>query len=403
MKILFNTLMVSLMIIVSASTAFAEELIITTEFKPSASNPGHNEFTNTTPVSGFCATAGRCPAGAFSITTGMQVQNRALKAASSDMRNHTYQNVDATWRTVILRDKGTGREISLSFRISLVSLRYFKSSPSWTNGDFDGAGRTPEGGCIGTTAIVSTNLYEYAWLHPEGMNICSKPLLNIDLSDVRMDKISIGYEMRSPTNPMSLPNGQYSGSVTYNVSNNGQIDLGQADYADNELKIIIRANIEHDFRVAPSGPQQVSLEPAGGWDSVRGGVTETRLSGRSSFALTASTAFGMYAECQHHHRGSCGLMMEGSNETVPLIISVTMPGMRSRLTGEMVNDMYVPMKTDHIPQFIIDPVQYSNAVESPIEFSINAPESHRMLTKPGSKWKGTVTLVFDSELQFTAP
>lgn len=385
------------------SSSLAEELEITTEFIPSASNPSNNEFTNKTPLSGYCSVAGKCPAGTFSINTGLVVQNRVLRANSPDMRHHTYQKVDGIWRSITLRDPITRNNITVIFRISVVSMRFFKPTNSWSSGDFNSAGGQPEGNCGGTKADVSQNVYEFAWLHPNNANICSKQVSNIDLSDVRMDRISIGYEMQSPSNPMALPNGEYIGSYTYNVGNHGQIDLGEADYTDNELKITIKATIKHDFKVEPKGKLNVSLEPDGGWESVKGGVTETRLSGSSSFALTASTAFGMYAECQHHHRGSCGLMMEGSNETVPLIISVTMPGMRSRLTGEMVNDMYVPMKTDHIPQFIIDPVQYSNAVESPIEFSINAPESHRMLTKPGSKWKGTVTLVFDSELQFTAP
>lgn len=383
--------------------AYAEELFITTEFTPSAGNQSHDQFTNTTPITGFCSTYPQhCKNGAFSVRTSITAQNRVLNYQSPDIRDQTYQRVDGTWRTIILYDRITRKETTALFRINLLSLRFTRSANSWDNYSFNTAGPSPIGNCIGTAGMVNSSTYEYAWIHPDGHNICHKPLYNINYNNVNIDRVSIGYELISP-NPMTTPNGDYIGSISYNVGNNGQIDLGNAVYSDDELKITIKATVKHDFKVEPKGKLNIPLEPDGGWDSVKGGVTETRLSGRSSFALTASTPFGMYAECQYSNMGSCALMMEGSNETVPLNVLVTMPGMRSRMTGEMVNDMHVPMKTDHIPQFIIDPVQFGNAVESPIEFSINAPASRRMLAQPGSKWKGTVTLVFDSELPFSAP
>lgn len=402
MKLTFNTLAFLLILIASMSSALAEELAITTEFKPSASNPAHNEFTNTTPVSGFCANW-TCPTGTFSLRTDITATNRIINTNSSDLRHHTYQHLDANWRTATLYDKTTRRSISVQFRISLLGMRFIRSTASWQGSDFNNAGRSPNGNCTGVSSALSNSQFEYAWNHPEGINTCDKNISNIDLNDVRMDRISIGYEMKVIESPMTIANGEYVGSITYNIGNNKEIDLGQADYTDNELKINITASVQHEFRVASSGPTRIELEPTGGWDIVRGGATEARLEGRSSFSLTASAPFGIYTECEHSRLGSCALKMDGAANTVPLNVAVTMPNMRVRGTNEIVNNMSVPMRGSSMQQVIVEPITFSNAAESPIAFSVSAPDSRTMLANPGSTWKGTVTLVFDSELPFAIP
>uniref|UniRef100_UPI00289CC764 hypothetical protein n=1 Tax=Pantoea sp. CTOTU49201 TaxID=2953855 RepID=UPI00289CC764 len=287
MKLTFNTLVFLLMIIASMSSALAEELAITTEFKPSATNPAHNEFTNTTPVSGYCANW-TCPAGTFSVRTYITADYRIINTNSSDPRHHTYQHLDANWRTATLYDKTTRRSISVRFRISLLGMRLMKDVASWDKDDFNNAGNSPNGNCTGVGNARGNSQFIYAWNHPEGINTCEKNISNIVLNDVKIDQISIGYEMKVIESPMTIANGEYVGSITYNIGNNKEIDLGQADYTDNELKINITASVQHEFRVASSGPTRIELEPTGGWDIVRGGATEARLEGRSSYSLTAS-------------------------------------------------------------------------------------------------------------------
>ncbi|WP_318584134.1 hypothetical protein, partial [Enterobacter kobei] len=46
--------------------------------------------------------------------------------------------------------------------------------------------------------------------------------------------------------------------------------------------------------------------------------------------------------------------------------------------------------------------QFNNAASSTVQFKINGPDSRKMITQPGTTWKGAVTLVFDADLPFAS-
>jgi hypothetical protein len=404
MKAITKILLLLIITSFLSGVANADEVTITTEFTPSATNPSNNKFTNTTAISGFCGrypNSSYCSTGAVTIGTRINATNRSLNVLSNDMRDQVYQRVNARWRSVQLYDLKTRKSITVSFRISGMFLR-FKSNRAWELNDFNNAGRAPVGTCNGTTNLYNSITYEYGWTYEENGGECHKPVKNLQMNDVIMDSVSIGYELTSPS-PMTLPNGEYVGSITYDVGNNSEIDLGNATYNHNELKINIRTTIKHDFKVEHTSSQKVMLEPQDGWDSILGSSNaEIPLLGNSSFALTASAPFSLYLECEHSQLGSCALQKEGSDEKVPVIVSVSMPQMRNMFTGEAVKDMTLPMKQNHLPNFNLEPIQFNDAAASTIQFRINGPSSRKMISQPGTNWKGAVTLIFDADLPFVS-
>ncbi|EHN8793094.1 hypothetical protein I4B01_002720 [Enterobacter kobei] len=383
---------------------YADEVIITTEFTPSAVNPGNNEFVNTTPISGFCQTNANtayCRAGNVTIATNLSARNRVLNFNSTSLRDQLYQRIDNGWRIVTLYDRGSRKQITATFRITAVFTR-FVTRTGWDKDKFSVGGLSPVGGCERATSLSSSTVYDFGWIHPGPGLECYKKVPDVNVNDITISPISIGYELRS-LSPMSLPNGNYEGSISYFVGNNNAIDLGNATYSDDELKITIRTTIKHDFKVEHTSSQKVMLEPQGGWDTVIGsGSNEVPLRAQSTFALTASAPFSLYLECEHNQLGNCALQKEGSDETVPVIISVTMPQMRNIITGESVTDMVLPMRQNHMPSFNLEPTQFNNAASSTVQFKINGPDSRKMITQPGTTWKGAVTLVFDADLPFAS-
>lgn len=378
----------------------AEDLSISASFRPSATNPNYDKFVNETPQSGFCASYS-CPPGAFSIMTGLAVNNRVINSNDpGDMRLHTYQKLRSEWRQVNLFHRDSGRWITFDFRLNLIGQRFFRPSNSWEHADFNNAGASPEGGCSGRNGQVSKNVYLFAWVHPEASgSVCSKHISNIDRSDVTINQISVGYELRS-LNPMTMPNGIFRGSIEYTVGKGMDIDLGEGDYNDNVLRINIEATIEHELKITALGNTRINLQPQGGWDSWnQSGAPDFQLSGRGNFVMVASSPLSVSVECTYSILNACALQMDGSTEKAPVLVNLTMPGMRVRETGAPVEDVFIPLYRGGVAGMVIEPISYVNGIGT-VDFTVGKAASALMVEHLGSTWRGATTLIFDSELPF---
>lgn len=400
MKIMKTLLSALCLFSVLSTFAGAEDLDITASFRPSATNPNYDSFTNETPQSGYCANY-PCLPGAFSILTGLVVNNRVINSNdTSDMRLHTYQKLRSEWREVSLFHRGSGRFITFDFRLNLVGQRFYRPTSSWATTDFNNAGGSPQGGCTGKNGMVSTNVYLFAWVHPEtSSSVCTKHISNIDRSDVTLNQISVGYELRSK-NPMTMPNGIFAGSIEYSIGRGADIDLGEGDYSDSVLRINITATIEHELKVTPLGSTRINLQPQGGWDDWnQSGAASVKLNGRGHFTTVASSPLSISVECTHSILNACALQMDGSTEKAPVLVNLTMPGMRIRETGAPVTDVFIPLYRGGVVGMLIEPERPVNDISS-VDFTIGEAGSALMVKHPGSTWRGSATLIFDSELPF---
>ncbi|EJC0565554.1 hypothetical protein MX054_002358 [Enterobacter cloacae] len=406
MKYIFILLSCVSLTLIFLPSGYAAEVVVNAEFKPSAANPDVVDFTNITPSTGFCVgdRAKTCPEGTFSIDTGIEVENKILRGTGGILREQTFQKVKSNWQYVTLTDAETGKTIILQFRITLLGQRFYHRDKGLLN-KLNGAGALPGGGCTGTQgwALSDGSSYRFAWLHPDrASSTCNRaPVSSLDLDNVNIDEVSIGYELRSIASPLTLPNGNYSGGFQYTVGKDKDIDLGEGTYNDTYLQVYINAEIKHDFKASIQGSNSIELIPPGGWRSwSNSSKPQFRLEGTGQILMTASSPVSITAYCTHEQLKSCALKREGGDETVAVDINFSMPGVHERDTGESVTRVAIPITTPATPGVIIEPDNYLNNVTGQVHFTVNEVESLKMASHPGSTWKGSATLVFDVDIPF---
>jgi len=371
--------------------AQAVELNITAEFRPSALDPTHNRFVNTTPQSGYCAQhANFCRAGDFTINTGVNVAQRRLFGGGDDPREKWYLAVDGKWRDVVVRN-ADNHELKARIRVFLVGMQW--GLPS--DGTAPGANGAASGGCRGRLGVGSGSWYRYAWTVADANVVCVRsPRAATDRVASYLN-FSIGYHLETP-NPLQAQDGQYTGSVTYTVGNGQQIDLGQGNYSDSELTLQLQLNVAHDFKVAfPAESPRVQLAPEGGWSRwVDHGLPPARLRQALPFQLTTSMDFSMKLRCEHAAGTRCGIRNHADDVVVPVDVDVTLPGMTNLRDGRPAQYTALSPDDGQAPRFTPD--GYLMQRRSTLRFTAEGDAVTEMLRTPGSHWSGDITLVFDA-------
>ncbi|WP_448135270.1 hypothetical protein [Stenotrophomonas rhizophila] len=370
--------------------AQAAELNITAEFRPSALDPTHNRFVNTTPQSGFCAQhPALCRPGDFTINTGMNVAQRRLFGGGTDPREKWYLGADGTWQDVTVRN-ANNHELKARIRLFLVGLQWNVGN----DGSSPGSGGAASGGCRGRTGVGNSNYYRYAWNVAANNVVCVRsPRAATD----RMARLtfSIGYYLETP-NPLQAQDGQYTGSVTYTVGVGQQIDLGRGNYSDSELTLNLLLNVVHDFRVQfPADSPGVQLAPEGGWSRwIDHGLPPARLRQELPFHLTTSMDFSMKLLCEHPAGTGCGIRNHADNAVVPVDVDVTIPGMTNLRDGRPAQFTALSSNDAQAPRFTPD--AYLTQRRSTLRFTAEREAVTEMLRTPGSHWSGDMTVVFDA-------
>lgn len=382
-----------------ASFASAAVLNVETEFKADISSPGKNTFKNTTPKSGFCTIyPDRCGTEEFSIIVPGLSAIKAFEKASSDIKKHTYLSIDGRKRPVVLINKKNGFSTVAEFRWAFFGVQHNR-----TDGQQDivsamlSTGASPTGDCTGKIGSGIDAWYRHGWGVNNKLSVCYRRLNN-DSSDgeVTVNNFSVGYVLETPK-PLELPTGEYEGEVVYTVGEGMDVDFGAKSYSDNEVRIKIKAIVEHSFfYLFPAGSENVQLSPPNGWSSwINGGQVPDKLTKEVPFTLSSSSGFKVWMECEHNSGTGCGLKNQATAETVPLDVKFTIPGFTSN--RQPVRNML--LNTDVAGHIIDPPGQFAVDLRSKLDFVVNRPEVEKMVKAPGSNWKGAVTLIFDSEVE----
>jgi len=370
--------------------SFAADLAITAEFRPSAIDPTNNKFKNTTPQSGYCARYSvYCKPGDFTIATGINIDSRRLGNASGEIREYWYQAVDGNRKDVIVRDIN-GNELHVQLRLFLIGFEWGLGN----DGSNPGRLGASSGGCLGRIGVTTSQTYTYAWEVPEGSTVCWRMPNRADSTGGLT--FSIGYYLETP-NPLSAVNGVYTGSVSYSVGNQQQIDLGEGNYSDSVLNLNLTLTVAHEFYISfPSAAPRVTLAPIGGWQQwTDHGNPPSRLQQELPFTLTASSDFSIKMRCEHDSDRRCGIKDLAAGTVVPVDVDVTLPGMSEVNSGaRAVEFPLAPHHAATAPRFRPDSYMINRA--SKLRFSANGNAVTEMLKSPGSRWQGDVTIVFDS-------
>jgi hypothetical protein len=404
---LFRTLVLGLLAAMGSPFALAAELDITARFRPSAAEPNITQFVNTTPLSGYCAQfSNLCRPGDVTITIPFSVER--IWQIPGPLEGHNYQRVDGTWKTIQVFSDAGGQPFDVRFRINMLSRNHLLGTlePDGVLGSIgsvsSGAGvnGSSVGGCSGRTGMGNAGSYSFAWMAPEAFQTCSRPATspNVIMGPYRgtIEQISIGYDLVAP-NPLQLPNGTYTGQVSYSIGRGKQLDLGLGEYSDDIVNFNLTLSVEHQIRVDfPANSDHVLLEPDGGWlNWLNKGRRPTRLYREQPFRLWASAPLHMYLTCGHTMGNRCGITNERTHEHVPVDIAVSLPD-AFRYQGQTVQKLALPVGKHAALTFeAVRPLLNGRSL---LHYSVAEENLEGMLKNAGTTYKGDVTIMFDAQI-----
>lgn len=382
---------------------------ITAVFTPDPANALKNEFVNTTPISGFCAGFGhaicksrglfsiQAPLGGGSPDLGPGVP--VIYAHHTNPRNGAMFKVPSEWRDVQVTHTRTGEMETVQMRVSGIGQATV-TRPGihvWPGGGFTWVYAPSP--CV-TTGLASGGGVNarFFWLVPEGAGACSVTPIE-DVTRFAFASMDYAYELKTP-NPLGMSSGQYIGTLDYTIGPGGDFDFGDVVIvADGSMKFNFTLDVQHTLKVElPPGGNRIELLPQGGWQAwLNQGRKPARLFRDQTFNISASSRFKMQLECQYRDGGNtCSLYEPLSGRAVPLNISVSLPNGLTDITGQPVNRR--PLLLDGSGTELFQPGFYVERKPGTLHFEIARDQVEEMLTGPGKTYRGTVTVIWDSEV-----
>ncbi|WP_238346772.1 hypothetical protein [Pseudomonas viciae] len=399
-------------------TANALTQDISALFRPDPAKPTENKFTNTTPVSGYCAARpSECRAtGMFSILLRVSANAiGAIQAGHEDPRQGAMFKVPANWRPVQVTHAGTGETEVVEVRWAGVgSQQFFPDSDVvqlvggdvsslrahqmlWTGLDWVYAPSPCRYGGVGG---YTDRTYSFFWKTPtEG--VCAKRAnYLIPHGSMRYIYLDFAYELRTP-NPLKMSSGQYTGSLTYSVGPGQDVDLGDVMIPDDSaITLNFNLEVQHTLKVeVPPGGNRVVLEPQGGWQAwLNQGQKPTRLFRDQTFHISASSRFKMNLQCQFADASdnTCLLWAPSSGLLVPVNISVTLPNGLTDAAGQPVNRRRLYL--DGSGTELFQPGHYIDRRPGTLHFEVARNQVEEMLAGEAKHYSGNVTVIWDSEI-----
>ncbi|MGA3798231.1 hypothetical protein ACPCYX_10745 [Pseudomonas fluorescens] len=408
----FAAILQSLVFSMSAGAASIE---VTAMFKPDPSNPMRNEFTNTTPFTGHCASYPTFCEGLsiFSILVPIDFSSIApIEASHSDMRKGAMFRPPTDWRPLLVTHQETGEQSTLQVRIASIGARYYlpdrvqniigEGAPvnnsiahemlwggyNWT---------FPPGPCAFTGGMyVEPAWRSFFWLTPLG-SLCA-PTAAYRIESLRYDMLQIGYELRTP-NPLEMSTGRYVGGYTYGVGPGRDFDMGDIMLpSDDSLTINFTLDVQHTLKVdIPPGGEKIQMIAQGGWQNwLHSGRKPVRIFRDQTFHISASSRFKMFLDCQFGPGTSC-YINDGNNIFVPIVVSVSLPAGLMDSSGNPVRQQL--LKVGEANGVVFQPSQYVDRQNGTLHFELHKDAIEIVLAPTTPKhYSGTVVVIWDSEV-----
>ena len=384
-------------------------------FRPDASKPSENKFTNTTPVSGYCSVhPADCTGGSlFSIRLPIAFNSISpIQANHGDQRQGAMFKAPVNWRTTQVTHTGTGETETIEMRFSGIGSRYrFPGSVV----DLVGGGLTvvqahnrlwggyghswvnPASPCGYTGhGYYNANFYEFFWKTRVDA-VCAKQARFL-IPTMGYDYLDFAYEMRTP-NPLKMSSGRYEGTLTYTVGPGQDLDMGDVMIPnDSAITLHFKLDVEHTLKVeVPPGGNRVELVPQEGWQSwLNSGRKPTRLFRDQRFHISASSRFKMALECQHISGNTCAITETATGHAVPVDVSVTLPDGLTDAGGQPVNRRR--LLRDGSGTELFRPGLYVDRRLGMLHFEVGQSSVEQMLDSGAKAYSGNVTVIWDSEV-----
>ena len=407
---------VSMLLLACVPAANAVNQNISAIFRPDASKPNLNQFTNTTPVSGYCTfyPADCAATKIFSIQLPIRFNSVGpIQANHTDYRQGATFKVPANWRTAQVTHAGTGEIETVEVRFSGIGSRYrlpmnvleLIGNPSidltlahnrlwggyghsWVNPPSP-CGYTGHGGLNATT-------YRFFW-KTRVEAACSKKSSFL-IPSLVYDYLDFAYELRTP-NPLKMSSGLYTGSLTYSIGPGQDLDMGDIMIpSDPILTFDFKLTVEHTLKVeVPPGGNRVELVPQEGWQAwLNSGRKPTRLFRDQRFHISASSRFKMALECQYISGNTCAIAETDTGHTVQVNVGVTLPDGVTDGAGQPVNRRR--LLRDGSGTELFQPGLYVDRRLGMLHFEVDRSSVEAMLDTGATHYTGDVTVIWDSEV-----
>ncbi|WLG29634.1 hypothetical protein [Pseudomonas lurida] len=402
---------VFIVMVMVSSASVGETVNLSAKFAPSPTQPGKNEFVNTTPVSGYCSLfPAECRNnGTFSVQLSLGAKSVSpIEANQDDPRKGVMIRVPGAWRKIQVTNS-QGTPYDLEFRISgigatknfnprVATITGSKDAISGHNSLWDGAGWVYAakncGASYSGVGWYSDYWYTFFWKKDATDAVCFKKAL-FRIPEFSFSSINISYELRTP-NPLDMRSGDYLGDLRLTVGNGGDIDFGdQLEPTDSNLDIRFDLRVYHFLSIVfPPNAQILSLYPVGGWQQwLHSGRRPEKLVANQSFQIWSSGQFKMLLACQYSVADQCGIQNKAGH-LVPVETRVTLPNRIMNEDGKPANRHLLSVSNPtvfHNSQF----VENGRAA---LDFEVNRESVAQMIKYAGSRYSGNVTIVWDSEL-----
>lgn len=391
-----------LLLMLPGGIAHAADVHITADFKPDLSNPNQRDFVNTTPWSGVCAGV-HLPTCMSNEWWSIDMRVRGTKQGDGARdwgRGSFFIGMPGPRQVTITAEDGSESH-TLDLYIIGAAMRLTDAAQ---DGSRNPASLGGASGCrIGLTNGSALNYSAMRMFLREdggqGRAMCA--LHWLEANDYEIRGLDLVYRLVAPR-PLSMRSGVYRGSTTYTVGGSGEgadFDLGnEVVLDDRQVTVHFTMNVQHAFRLdLPPGSGHALLSPRGGWQSwVEQGIAPKALQRELPFAISSSGQFSVFLRCEHPTvDGHCAL--RNSDQDAPeaeVRTRISLPGFRDVHSGAAAVD--VTLSSQGVPPvFGADTVIVGRPAR--LQFTVEGDALRQMLQRPGSRYRGDVTVVFDAD------
>jgi hypothetical protein len=376
---------------------------ITAQYRPSENN---DRFSNTTPVSGFCAEFD-CMDDVFSIALPITYTRTVTSGLPPLPERWSLKTPDE--QTVrVTSDSGYSTDVK--FRVDLVA-QTLSGRPGNVPMENNPASHNAVGG-----GCTIEKLYGYgdgvnlgfAWSinNPVSPTMCYPARFRHPYPEQRSVALyafgfSIGYTLDMPP-PHTVPMGIYRGSVTLSVGEAGDFALGSnvTGLSTSSVTFNFTLDVHHQLQVQfPANSDKVVLEPAKSWQQwLSTGVEPEQLSARLPFRLTTSGPFSVRMQCGEDDPdvNYCVLRNQRTQERSAFMVELRPP--KGAQYADTPGAQAPPRQLRQgQSEALLTRELLSNGLGTFV-FTTNRAQTAQLIKGAGDEWAGLVTLVFDATL-----
>lgn len=380
----------ALLQVLAAPYAGAIEIDVTARYQADPSG----KFQNTTPKAVYCAGFRiKCEGNQHGFDVPITYTKTATVLAP-DVRDRFYLKLPTRRSVDVSNDQGERYTLTIDF--TYVSQRATEISGRPGNAVAGGTG-----GCSVSSFQVSARSFAFLWRVNDPADPChaSGSAPAGEVVTVGVAEFGVATHLIIPP-PSSMPKGIYRGRVDYSVGDGGDFDFGNnvTDLSDNVVTLNIELDVRHDlFMRFPPGSERAVLEPPGGWQSyLAGRSAPQRLSRDIPFTLWNTGPLQIYKQCQYDQGTLCAIRdSNGRGQQVPIQVALTLPGQLVH-GGQPIERLAIPTGEAAALDIVARDVVWNRP--GTLHFEVGSQDLPAMLARPGSRYEGLVTVMFDADL-----